>query len=143
MRYPDICLAAIEVAGLIYGAAEAVKWPRQIVGGLHIGGERVGRVIIAYSEDHDFIDEESALLGDIVRRVGGYIERVQLLEEATRRAQREHTLRQITARVRGSTHPDTIVRAAVRELGTALGRPTFVRLGSAEQLRVANPEGGE
>lgn len=143
MRYPDVCLAAIEVAGLLYGAAEAVKLPRQIVGGLHVSGERVGKVIIAYSEDHDFIDEESALLGDILRRVSGYIERVRLLEEATRRAQREHILRQITARVRGSTHPDTIVRAAVRELGTALGRPTFVRLGSAAQLRVANPEGGE
>ena len=51
-----------------------------------------------------------------------------------RRARREQTLREITARVRGSTDPDTIVRTALRELGNTLGRPTFVRLGNAEQL---------
>jgi hypothetical protein len=69
-------------------------------------------------------------------------------------------LREITARVRNSTEPDTIVRTAVRELGTALGRRTFIRLGDAERLsqpphtdqdavpasgngQQAAPEGGE
>ena len=51
-----------------------------------------------------------------------------------RTAKREQTLRELTARVRSSSDPDTIVRTAVRELGLALGRPTFIRLGNAEQL---------
>jgi GAF domain-containing protein len=43
-------------------------------------------------------------------------------------------LRELTARVRSSSDPDTIVRTTVRELGMALGRRTFIRLGDAEQL---------
>ena len=41
---------------------------------------------------------------------------------------------EITSRVRSSADPDTIARVAVRELGLALGRKTFIRLGDAEQL---------
>jgi len=37
-------------------------------------------------------------------------------------------LREITAQVRASTNADTIMRTAVRELGSALDRPTFIRL---------------
>ena len=58
----------------------------------------------------------------------------RLFLQAQVRARREQILREITTRVRGFTDPEAIVRAAVRELGTALGRPTFVRLGSAEEL---------
>lgn len=56
------------------------------------------------------------------------------LEDIQAHARREQALREITARVRGSTDPDAIARAAARELGVALGRPAFVRLGSAEEL---------
>jgi hypothetical protein len=42
-------------------------------------------------------------------------------------------LREITASVRNSTEPDVIMRSAIRELGTALGRRTFIRLGDAER----------
>jgi GAF domain-containing protein len=106
-------------------------------------------VYISYTGERDFLDEESALLGDIVRRVSGYIENRRLFEQARARARREQVLREITARVRGYTDPDAIVRTAVRELGTALGRPTFVRLGSVEQLsqtpvaQAERVEGGE
>jgi GAF domain-containing protein len=61
-------------------------------------------------------------------------------EQTQTRARHEQILRQITARVRGSTNPDAIVRAAVRELGTALDRPTFVRLGKTDQLRQPKTE---
>ncbi len=81
MRYPDICQVAVQFEGRLYGVAEAVKWPRQIVAGMNIGDQRVGQVTIAYTEDYDFIDQESALLGDIIRRVSGYIEKQRLLEQ--------------------------------------------------------------
>jgi GAF domain-containing protein len=308
MQYPEVCAAAIEFEGQIYGAAGAVSLPRQMVQALRVGGQVVGRVYISYTEERGFLDEESALLGDIARRVSGYIEsrrlfeqtqaraeelsvlfnagraltsarlqpkeiaevvalqlvgmgslecslslledggdtlrvltdlfvqedgiirweradeilhlsdypatvrvmetlqplvvqagdpdadpaelaymrenevetlviipltvkgqaigimeleswdkrhytpeqlnlimtlanqaavaleNTRLFEQTQARARREQVLREITARVRGSTDPDAIVRTAVRELGTALGRPTFVRLGSVEQL---------
>ena len=149
MQYPEACVAAIEFEGQIYGAVEAVSLPFQMVQALRIGGEVVGRVYISYTEKRDFLDEESALMGDIVRRVSGYIENRRLFEQARARARREQVLREITARVRGYTDPDVIVRTAVRELGTALGRPTFVRLGNVEQLsqtpvaQAERVEGGE
>jgi len=137
MQYPDLCVVAIEYRGQVYGVPEALALPRQMVQGLRIEGELVGRLCIAYTEEHDFLDEESALLGDIARRVNGYLENQRLLSETQARVRREQTLREITNRVRSSMDPDTIMRTAIRELGTALGRPSFVRLGSAEQLSKA------
>lgn len=99
MQYPappsegGVCLVAIEFEDAdrggrtVYGAAEAIELPCQIVGGLRIGGERVGQVYISYTEEHRFLDEEAdrsgrrALLGDIVRRVSGYIENRRLFEQ--------------------------------------------------------------
>jgi GAF domain-containing protein len=134
MQYPDLCVAAIEYGGQVYGAPEALTLPRQMVQGLRRGGELIGRVCIAYTQEHDFLDEESALLGDIARRVNAYLENQRLLSETQARARREQVLREITARVRSSTDPDAVMRALVQELGTALGRSTFARLGSAEEL---------
>jgi GAF domain-containing protein len=69
--------------------------------------------------------------------ISGIIENQELYEQTQRRAQREQALRQITAAVRGSTDPATIMRTAVRELGTALGRRTQIRFeqfdGSVEE----------
>jgi GAF domain-containing protein len=75
-----------------------------------------------------------ALLQAVSRQLSFAIENARLFDEARTRAQREQTLREITARVRNSTDPDTIARAAVRELGIALKRQTFIRLGDREQL---------
>jgi GAF domain-containing protein len=140
MQYPSDCVVAIEYQGRVYGASEAMGLSQQVVQSLRVGGSLAGRIHVAYTQEHSFLNEESALLGDIVRRVGGYIENQQLLRETETRARHEQILRHITARVRGSTDSAAIRRTAVRELGTALDRPTFVRLGSAEQLRVQNSE---
>ena len=74
------------------------------------------------------------LLQAVSRQLSFAIENARLFDEARARARREQSLRELTARVRSSSDPDTIVRTAVRELGLALGRPTFIRLGNAEQL---------
>jgi PAS domain S-box-containing protein len=79
MQYPDVCVAAIELDDEIYGVPEAMELPHKIMGGIRIGDELVGGVHIAYTEKRDFLDEESALLGGIIRRVGGYIEARRLL----------------------------------------------------------------
>jgi len=134
MQYPDCCVVAIEYRGQVYGVPEALGLPRQMVQGLRIEGELAGRLCIAYTEEHDFLDEESALLGDIARRVNGYLENQRLLSQTQARVRREQTLREITARVRNSTDPDVVMRTLVQELGGVLDRPTFVRLGSAEEL---------
>jgi GAF domain-containing protein len=81
-RHPDLCVAVIKHQGQVYGVAEAMDLSCQMVQSLRVGGDAVGRVHIAYREERDFLDEDSALLGDIVRRVSGYIENQRLFEQA-------------------------------------------------------------
>lgn len=81
MQYPDLCRAAVHFQGHTYGAQEAIELPRQMVQTLHLAGEPVGRVYVAYTEEYDFLDEESALLGDIARRINGYMENRRLFEQ--------------------------------------------------------------
>ena len=80
-QYPELCLAAVDFDGATYGSADALRQPRQIVQSLRRGNEIVGRLCVAYREERDFLDEESALLGDIARRVSGYIENQRLFEQ--------------------------------------------------------------
>jgi GAF domain-containing protein len=112
--------------------------------------EQTGLLMLAGKEPHHFAEREMQAYATLVGQMVVVMENRRLLQEAEARAQHEQVLREITARVRGSTDPDTIVRIAVRELGTVLGRPTFIRLGSQEQLSRTSgngdgqtPEGGE
>lgn len=81
MRYSDACRVAITLGDKVYGAPDALTLPRHMVQGLRIAGEIVGRIYIGYVQDHEFLDEESAMLGDIARRVAGHIESRRLLDE--------------------------------------------------------------
>jgi GAF domain-containing protein/HAMP domain-containing protein len=136
MQHPGLCVAAIEHEDQAYGSPEAGTLPRHIVQTMTIGGERIGRIVIAYTEDRDFLDEESALIGDIGRRVSGYIENQRLLQETQERAERERQVRTITDRVRQGTDRAAIMHTALQELGRMLGASeSFIRLGTPEELR--------
>lgn len=157
MQYPDFSLAAIEYEGEVYGAPEATTSPEgrghspedfakvacQMVQNLSIGGQVVGRICLAYARPAEqdpslsleFLDEESALLGDIARRVAGYVENRRLLSELQSRAERERLTRTISDRVRRAVDREAILRTAVSELGDMLGASdVVVRLGTQEQL---------
>ena len=83
MQYPGLCVTAIEFEDQLYGVPEAVTSPHQIAQSLRIGGEPVGKLFIAYTEKHDFLDEESALMGNIIRRVSSFIETRAALDQAS------------------------------------------------------------
>lgn len=143
MEYPEHSVVAIAFDGQIYGDPRAIELPCQVVRGLSVGGERVGRLYVAYTEPCEFRDQESALLGDIVRRVSSYIENQRLLHQAEARVGRERALRQIVERVQGLTNPEAVARAAVKELGTTLGRPTFIHVHGPQGPSSAPPDNGE
>lgn len=65
-------------------------------------------------------------------------ERANLLSEIQSKAEHEQRLREIAGRVRASSDVDTILRTAVRELGDALGRKTFIRLAQPEETEMAH-----
>ncbi len=111
MQYPEACVAAIEFEGQIYGAPEAVNLPRQMVQGLRVGGQRVGQVYIAYTTEHEFRDPESALLGDIVRRVSGYIENRRLFEQAQARAEELAALNEMSQGLAATLDLDRVLES--------------------------------
>ena len=98
-------------------------------------GQVVGVMAVqSYSQENIYTPRDLALFSMIGNQAAIAIQNARLFEQTQARARREQTLREITARVRSSTDPDAVMRALIRELGTVLGRSTFVRLGSAEEL---------
>jgi len=100
-------------------------------------GTQLGVLMLAGKAPYHFTGRQVQACSTLVGQMAVIMENRRLLRETEARARREQLLREITSRVRGSTDPDMIVRTAVRELGTALGRTAFIRLGSAEQLAQA------
>ncbi|MBN2391629.1 MAG: GAF domain-containing protein [Anaerolineae bacterium] len=114
MQHADVCLAVIEYGGRFYGDIDAVDLSRQMVAGMRIGDELIGRVLVAYREDqdeqaHPFLDSESAMLGDVTRRLTGYIENQRLLEQTESRARQEQALLQISAAIGGSEDLEAVI----------------------------------
>ena len=98
------------------------------------GGRPAGTLVLETEQAHRFTEREVQSGPTLVGQMAVVMENQRLLQDTQARARREQILREITARVRSSNDPDVIVRTAVRELGEALGRSTFVRLSAAEQL---------
>ncbi len=121
MQYPEVCIAAIEYGGKFYGRIEAIDMTRQMVSGLRIGDTQVGRVVVAYTEDRAFLDGESALLGDVTRRLTGYIETRQLFEQTEARAAHEQALFEIAGAI-GATEDIEGLLAALARVGAPLRR---------------------
>jgi len=155
MQVPDRAVAAIEFDGQIYGAAQALDLPRQIVQALYIGSSApMGRVCIAYREaggqEHAagavpgadgpgtglaFLDEESALLGDITRRLVGYIENQRLMAETREAAERLERERFLLRTVIDNM-PDLVYAKDTKSRFTVNNRAHLQVLGASSQEEV-------
>jgi GAF domain-containing protein len=71
--------------------------------------------------DHEWQEEEKALLETVAARVSLALENARLFEETTRRADRERTVSEITTRIRSVSDPQVMVQTALEELKRALG----------------------
>jgi GAF domain-containing protein len=105
-----------------------------LIGPLTVAGQWIGYVDAFFSEPTDFSETEIQRLSVLVGQAAIVVQNVRQLEETRARAARERNLREITARMRGFEDPETLAQTAVRELGTVLGRPVFIRLGSSDEL---------
>ncbi len=101
---------------------------------LETRGQRLGTWCGFRKTAGTFDKSTLSLLQAVGHQLGFAIENARLFEQTQRAARREQVLREITSRVRSSVDADAIARTAIRELGLALGRQTFIRLGDAEQL---------
>jgi GAF domain-containing protein len=103
---------------------------------LMLGDQVLGVAAVQdYKTPNVYDESDRNLLTAIASQAAIAFQNARSFEQAQARARREQTLREVTARLRGSTDPDTVMRTLARELGTVLGRPTFVRL--------VTPEGGK
>ena len=113
MQYPDLTAVAITLDDDIYGALEAVDMPFQMVQGIRIQNELVGQIYIAYHEKHDFLNEESALIGDIGRRISSYIETQRLIEEIASRANELQTVSEVSTAVASTLDAQKLLQDVV------------------------------
>ena len=101
------------------------------------GGQTIGALLIASRAANAYQQTAKDLFAQVAALTSSVIESRRLLEDVQERAQRERLLREVTTKVRASVDAQTILRTAVRELGVALGRETFIRLGDARQSSAA------
>ncbi len=82
--------------------------------------ELVGVLRIGFTEARSWSEEEIRLLEQIARQISTSLEVARLFEAATRRAERERLVTEITTRMRASNDPQEIMRTALHELQKAL-----------------------
>ena len=113
MQFVELCRAAITLDDVIYGEPEAINLACQIVEGLIIEGKQAGRIYIAYTEQRAFLNEESALIGEIGRRVSSYIEGRRLLERNQTTAANLQIVSEISTVVASSPSKQQLLQDAV------------------------------
>ena len=100
--------------------AVPVKYREQIVGVINITSAEINR---------RWSDNEIALVQAIADRAALALENAQLFENATRRAEQEQTITQITNQIGSSTDFNLILKNTIQELGRALGTSrSFIQL---------------
>ena len=100
---------------------------------LTVRDEIIGEFLINHEGNSQ--EEAGQILSAVTAQLSAHIENLRLsisnmslLKSTEDRAQREQILRQITNALRSSTNPATIMRTAVQELGSILGRKTVVQM---------------
>lgn len=110
MRYPEVCVTAVEFEGQVYGQPEALDLPCHVVSALRIPGGTVGHLYVAYEEERDFIDEESAMLGGVVRRLESYIEQRRAAQQVEKRARQLAAVAEVASSTGVTLDPDELIR---------------------------------
>jgi len=102
---------------------------------IRLWGRTIGSILLRRTEEQQpWTPEEQRSVEAIGEQIALALENARLLEESRQRATQERIIANITARVRASLDPETILQTALRELGMALGADrVFVRLGAAAQ----------
>ncbi len=110
------------------GAAVPLVINRQVVGA--IGGR--------HPDGRPWTSEELSLIEDVTGQLAQTIEGLRLFDDVQRRAARERVLREVTARLRSSTDPELVLKTLLREVGSVLNRPAFVRLVTSTEEKAAS-----
>ena len=101
---------------------------------MKLRGEIVGMLNIKTDSDRIWSADEMDIITAIVERAALSIENARLLNESQKRAFREQTISQMSARIGAGTEIESILKTAVRELGTQIGGAQItVEIGSENE----------
>ncbi|MDH5508651.1 MAG: GAF domain-containing protein, partial [Anaerolineae bacterium] len=103
------------------------------------GNDVIGVIAVqSYSTPRQYNPRHLDLLSAVANQAAIAIQNARLFQETQARARREQILRHITAQVHSSADAESILRTAVTEVSSALGRQAFIQLGSTQM-----PESGD
>jgi GAF domain-containing protein len=89
---------------------------------VRLRGREIGKLkLTSLRSDRIWSEDEVLMTESIAERAALSLENARLLEDAHRRASREHVISEISARVSSSTDMEEILRNAVQELGHRMG----------------------
>jgi GAF domain-containing protein len=101
---------------------------------LKLRGEVIGVIHVKMPIDTELGGDEADIVRSTAERVALALENSTLLEESQRRASREQTISQISAKIGAGTEIETILKTAVRELGQQIGgAQVSVEIGSENE----------
>ncbi len=103
------------------------------------GDQCIGWLTATATGSIQLSEEQVRQVSSLVGQAATVVQSIRLLDQTQSRARYERILREVSARVRGSTDPDTVLRTAVREVGALLGRNVLIRLGAAQGTSGASP----
>ncbi|MBN2391393.1 MAG: GAF domain-containing protein [Anaerolineae bacterium] len=127
---PAVMQQARQTGRIVKEANSTLAVPIQIREGVSIGALRLSKP--SWGED------EIALVETLTEQLGAALESARLYQETQRREARERITREITEDIRRSVEMEVILKAAVSNLGEALGVPrTYVRLMLSDDAEVS------
>ena len=98
-------------------------------------GQIIGSLQLRRRPDHTWESQDIEAVRLIADRLGMVLHNARLLQAAERRADREQFINRITAKIREETDVESLLDAAVREIGAGLGLGALdVRLGIESDL---------
>ena len=98
------------------------------------GNQAIGVIATqSYETAKHYNEHDLDLLSAVANQATVAIDNARRFQETQAKARREQLLREITARVHSSADADTILRTAVREVSSALGRQAIIQLGTQEK----------
>lgn len=97
---------------------------------IRLRGEIVGVLNVQTDREREFSRDELDIVNAIIERAALSIENARLLEESRRTADRERAISDIAAKISTGTELETILKTAVRELGSQIsGAQVTIELG--------------
>ncbi len=113
MQHPDICGAAIEFDGQVYGDRQTAEMPSRLAVPLMVSGEQVGTVLVGYVEERDFLSEEESHLEAIAERVSTNIQSRRLFDQVEKRAVEMQAVSQVGAEAAANLNQDDLLWSVV------------------------------